>query len=407
NIPKADGGIHAWLLLASCVVFEALIWGFPFSFGVFLSYYTTHAPFSTHPNGISTIGTCSTGIMYIVALVTLHVLEAWPSIRRRCSILGLFIAVGALIASSFATHVWHLILTQGILYAIGGSFLYTPTIFYLDDWFEARKGLAFGIMWAGVGTAGLIFPFLFSTLLTHCGHATTLRIWSAVLFVLCLSLIPFLKARLPLSIPPLPRKPVSYAFFFTPTHLSLQMANILQSLGFFLPSIYLVSYCSTFDLPTASGTALLCVLNTFSAFGAVGLGWACDKWHVTTVVFVSALGSSLSVLLLWGLGTTLFVLVPFAVAYGVFAGGFSAIWTGMMKEVQRSQKQLKGEGEEPSMGTLMGVFAAGRGIGAVLSGPVSEVLLKHGGLGRKFGFGTKYGIVIVFTGVSSALCGLM
>ncbi len=63
------------------------------------------------------------------------------------------------------------------------------------------------------------------------------------------------------------------------------------------------------------------------------------------------------------------------------------------------------------MGTLMGVFAAGRGIGAVASGPLSEVLLK--GVTRvasptstEFGYGTQYGVLIVFTGVS-ALAGIV
>lgn len=67
------------------------------------------------------------------------------------SVSGLIVVVSALIASSFSTHLWHLILTQGVLYAIGGSLLYSPAAIYLDQWFVKRKGLAFGVMWAGVG----------------------------------------------------------------------------------------------------------------------------------------------------------------------------------------------------------------------------------------------------------------
>jgi hypothetical protein len=130
--------------------------GFPFSFGVFESYYINNIPFSHHPDGIAMIGTFSSGGMYLIAPITLYVLEAWPSIRRLSSISGLAVVVTALVASSFSTRVWHLVLTQGCLYAIGGSFLYAPTMFYLDEWFILRKGLAFGIMWAGVGTVGLI-----------------------------------------------------------------------------------------------------------------------------------------------------------------------------------------------------------------------------------------------------------
>lgn len=40
---------------------------------------------------------------------------------------------------------------EGVLYAIGGSLLYSPAMFYVDEWFVKKKGLAFGVMWAGVG----------------------------------------------------------------------------------------------------------------------------------------------------------------------------------------------------------------------------------------------------------------
>lgn len=52
----------------------------------------------------------------------------------------------ALVASSFSRRVWHFILTQGVLYAIGGRFLYSPAILYLDEWFVRRKGFAYGVM---------------------------------------------------------------------------------------------------------------------------------------------------------------------------------------------------------------------------------------------------------------------
>ncbi|KAE8453211.1 hypothetical protein EG329_011278 [Mollisiaceae sp. DMI_Dod_QoI] len=404
-VPPADGGKGAWMFLAGCFVFEALVWGFPFSFGVFQSYYTTHPPFSFQSNGIAAIGTCSSGIMYLIAPITLYALESWPSTRRLSSIIGLVIAVTALIASSFATRVWHLILTQGILYAIGGSLLYAPTMFYLDEWFIRRKGLVFGIMWGGVGTSGLIFPFLLNYLLTHLGYHTTLRIWALILLCLCMPLIHYVKPRLPPPSVPAPRKPISYSFIFTRSHLFLQASNILESLGFFIPAIYIPSYTTSLNLPPYTGTLVLSLLNLFSVLGAIFLGHLCDRLHVVTVILISTLGSTLSIFLFWGFGTKLPLLTCFVTAYGFFAGGYSAIWTGMMNEVRRDGER----GRNAGMGQLMGVFAAGRGVGAVLSGPVSEVLLslrkdeklKGGG----WGYGTEYGVLIVFTGVS-AFCGV-
>jgi MFS family permease len=120
--------------------------------------------------------------------------------------------------------------------------------------------------------------------------------------------------------------------------------------------------------------------------------------HVTTVITISTVGSTLSVFLLWGLATNFPLLVVFSITYGIFAGGFSAIWTGMMKEVQKDNTEAK-------LGTLMGLFSAGRGIGAVLSGPLSGLLLGSFLEGKlKFGYGAgDYGALILFTGVSAFL----
>ena len=53
---------------------------------------------------------------------------------------------------SFTTQAWQLLLSQGLLYSIGGSLCYYPTFMYLSEWFVARRGFANGICFAG--TAG-------------------------------------------------------------------------------------------------------------------------------------------------------------------------------------------------------------------------------------------------------------
>jgi hypothetical protein len=86
SLPPADGGKDALLFLVTGFIVEALVWGqcnvfhseidsrspamtlssanvlagFPFSFGVFQEYYTTHEPFSNEPSGIAIIGTTAT-----------------------------------------------------------------------------------------------------------------------------------------------------------------------------------------------------------------------------------------------------------------------------------------------------------------------------------------------------------
>ena len=93
------------------------------------------------------------------------------------SILGLFLLTSSLITASFVTRVVHLIISQGLLYGIGGALLYNPFLFYIDKWFVMRKGLAYGVFWAGTEGCSCIMPWLIDWGLEHHGFRITLRAW--------------------------------------------------------------------------------------------------------------------------------------------------------------------------------------------------------------------------------------
>ena len=119
---------------------------------------------------------------------TLAILQRYPSHRRKISIIGLVIIVVALFAASFAENVIHLVLTQGLLYGIGSALLYNPFLFYMDEWFIKRKGLAYSIFWAGTGFSGAVMPILMEWSLGTYGFRTTLRAWA--LFIVSNALDP-------------------------------------------------------------------------------------------------------------------------------------------------------------------------------------------------------------------------
>ena len=51
------------------------------------------------------------------------------------------------------------------------------------------------------------------------------------------------------------------------------------------------------------------------------IGFTSDKYDLRAVMLISMLGSSLAVLLLWGLASNLASLLSFALIYGFLAGG--------------------------------------------------------------------------------------
>jgi MFS family permease len=119
--------------------------------------------------------------MYLGGPLVFLAFQRWPVFLRRSMLIGLPTVVVAVLLSSLATQVWHLILTQGILYAIGGNLLYYPIFVFIDEWFVRRKGMAYGVMWAGSGCGGLIGPLVLHWGLAKYGVEVFLRGWAIAL----------------------------------------------------------------------------------------------------------------------------------------------------------------------------------------------------------------------------------
>lgn len=161
---------------------------------------------------------------------------------------------------------------------------------------------------------------------------------------------------------------------------------------------FLTAYARTLGFSALTGSLIVALLNTASVPGVVLLSAFCDRTNVTNVIFISALGSTLSVFLLWGLSTSLPAIIVFAITYGFFAGGFTSTYAGTVKELRRVSTGS-------DLGSIFGLLSAGRGIGNVICGPISETLLGQDPWYGKalFAYGSAYGPLIAFTGITAAL----
>jgi MFS family permease len=356
------------------------------------------------------------GIMYLDLPIITALVRLFPRQGRWSPLFGLLIICVALVMSSFATNVTQLIVTQGIFYAIGGSIAYSPSILYMDEWFVKKKGLAYGIMWSGTGLAGVIFPLLLEYLLSTYGYQVTLRLWAGLVFALTAPLAIFIKPRLPYSATTHTRS-FDLRFVVSRTFLLHQLGNVVEAMGFFLPGIYLPTYARTTlgATPFQSAMSVL-LLNVASVFGCVAMGGLIDRMHVTTCIFICSVGAAIGTFLIWGFSTTLPVLCVFCVLYGFFAGSYTSTWSGVMHDVAKNagregdssesqDSHNSGSTVDPTM--VLAFLSAGRGIGNVASGPLSEALIANMPWRGQAagGYGSGYGGLIVFTGVTAILGG--
>ena len=197
KLPPQDGGRQAWTFLVSIWLLEAMIWGFPLSFGIFQAYYSNLTLFKDERSGIPTIGALVLGVSYLGCPFANPVVFRFAKYQKSIVVLGWLLCASALILASFATHVWHLWLTQGAMYGASWVLCYTPFLIMLNDWFVKRRGLAIGILFGASGVSGLVLPFILEALLERYGFRTTLRLYAVAIVVIGGPGLFFLKARVP------------------------------------------------------------------------------------------------------------------------------------------------------------------------------------------------------------------
>lgn len=335
--------------------------------------------------------------MYMALIPNFMLLKFFPKFRAWATPTGLVIVCLALGLGSFSNNVTHLILTQGIIYAIGGSIAWTPILFYIEEWWVRRRGLAFGVTMAGLGMSGAILPVVLEWLLHSYGFRTTLRVCALTFVALNFPVLLFFKPRLPLSHASQSRS-FDMSFWTSSNYLILQSGNIIQSLGFFLPSIYLPTFARTLGASTIQSTVTVILLNGAGCIGCLCMGVAVDKYHVANCLFVASFISTMGVFLLWGFSTSLAPLYVFCLIYGGFAGSQASTWSAIVRNTKE-----KSAGADSGM--VFACLSAGKGVGNLASGPLSEALLHAGNWHAKFAYGSGYGALIAFTGATAFLGG--
>ncbi|ORY07784.1 major facilitator superfamily domain-containing protein [Clohesyomyces aquaticus] len=395
TLAPIDGGFAAWRLLLAAFVFEALLWGFPLSYGVFQEYYARIPAFKDNPY-ISIVGTSASGISYLGAPVIIPIIRRFPRYRKKMILVGWPLCIAGLVAGSFADELSTLILTQGIMYGTGFIIFYYPILSMVDEFWVRKRGMAYGLLCSASGVSGAVTPLVLQALLRRFGYRTTLKGVAVALVALTGPLIPLLKGRIQENPNASPR--TDWSFLKKRLFWTYSMSNLFMGMGFFFPSLYLPSYASSIGLGITKGALLLALMSISQVAGQFIFGYLSDKkLSLNTLIVASALVAAVATLGAWGPARSLSPLIVFVLLYGFFGAGYTAMWARMASSVS----------EEPSASQAMfGLFNCGKGIGNVLAGPIGAGLLRWSSGDVGYDVGNDVGIyksVVIFTGVSLIL----
>lgn len=380
-------GVH---VIASTFETQVLISnaGFPITFGVFQDYYSRQPEFENNSN-ISAIGAVATSIFFLGAPIASPLVRKYQRWQRHLVVGGTTICAVSLLAASFATSVPGLIATQGVMYGLGFAMQYFPVLRMLDEWFVRRRGLAYGLLFAGGALSGTVLPFLLEMLLSKYGYRTTLKGVAVAQFILIAPVLPLIKGRLPTSKNNMLRA-VNWGFFKQPLFWCFAFSNLAQGLGYFIPALFLSSFASNMGLSGTMSALVLATYNIATVIGQVSFGYVSDRTdNVLILVFASSFVSSIAAFCLWGFANSLGGLLAFSLVYGWSAGGFVVLW-------QKFGSTLSYDTQ-----TIVSLMAFGKGIGNITTAPITGALITQP-VSSEYGLG-KFQAVILFLG-ASMLC---
>ncbi|KAH7911622.1 major facilitator superfamily domain-containing protein [Hygrophoropsis aurantiaca] len=391
------------LLLVSGFLMIFHVIGINSVFGVFQEYYTS--PESNIPGAIgqdalvSLAGTIGTGLTWAGSIFVNPWMEHVRDVRI-ITMLGVFVTSLGLIMASFNTQLWHLYLTQALLYGIGSSMYYFPIMALTPLYFDAHRGFAMGLILAGSGSGGLVLAPVLNTLISRYGVGWALRILGLWNLAIGIPVALVLKKRPGFGARRGTRLGMGLAKRGTFVWQSL--GAFLQAAGNLVPMYYMTTYSSSvLGFSSSSASLVLALNNAVNSVSRVSMGVLADKVGRQNTMIMSVILSALSVLALWyDAPRTRFL--AFTILYGVYAGGYNALLPTTITEVF-------GVG---NYAAVNGVIYFVRGVGTLAGAPIAGIIL--GSHSRSVGNGfmgmdlqDKYKKVVLFDGallVAASVC---
>lgn len=229
--------------------------------------------------------------------------------------------------ASLATEVWHLLLTQGLLFGLGSSMLYFPILSAAPEYFTARRGAAMGFILSGSGIGGLLFSPSIRALISAVGPRWTLR------FLCLLNLL----VSMPIAVTASPSRfmgkrqtHVNWKLAVKPAFIFSVGASFLQAGGNGLPSTFLPDYSTALGYTAGFGATLLAISNGVNSVSRILTGYAGDRWGRQNTLILTVVLSVSSVFGFWlsstaGSGNKELWLL-FVIFYGAAGGGYNALY---------------------------------------------------------------------------------
>lgn len=352
---------QAWMMVAASFVATFTVYGIAYTFGAF--FKPMAAEFAAGPSSTSIVFSLTVCIWSLLGWPCGHFADRFGP--RPVLIAGALAIGTGLILTSTIHRLWVGYLTYSVGVGVGVACGYVPTVAVVGGWFLRRRNTALGIAVAGIGCGTLAMAPIAAALIARFGWRTT-----DVILGICASLM-LLGCAAVMKRPPVHVAPAEFRIgeaLRSPAFAILYLSSMLSSMALFVPFVFLPAFARDHGASEVAAATLVGLIGGSSVIGRMGLGAIADRLGVIRLYMLCFLVVSLSYGL-WLVASTYAALVIFAIVMGVGYGGWVALSPAVMAELYGIQR----------LGTILGAFYTGGGVGALLGPPVAGFMIEYSG----------------------------
>ncbi|XP_052782558.1 monocarboxylate transporter 13-like isoform X1 [Mya arenaria] len=351
----------AWVVAACSFALHVMTYGLAWSTGV---YQVIFLEAFVQPKSVTAwAGSLPTAVMYAIGPIA-----SMLSIKygfRPVIIGGGLLTSAGLCLSYFATSLYYLFFTFGLLTGAGLGIVYIPSISAISYYFDEKVTLASGIAASGVGVGNIVYPALIRWLVNKYDWKQSFLILGALSLHICVfgALIKPVK-RLEIT----EKQPILDITPFKKKGYVLLCVNVfLYCCGISALYVHLVAHAETIGFDADHSAALISGLGLANligrfAYGAIAQHPRCNAFvlyggsFILSGIFICLIPAT----------TNYWVILIFALCFGLLSGCFGTLLVPILISLLGLHRFANG------YGCLLIFMAAGQLIGAFLAGAMYD-----------------------------------
>lgn len=246
---------------------------------------------------------------------------------------GIIATIGLALSSFFVDNIDVLCVTYGIIYGLGASLAYTPSLAILGHYFKKKLGIVNGIVTIGSSVFTVILPPLMEYMISNYGLSGMFRVLAVFGFgiFLCGILFKPVNVTEPVTtrngVWPLLRIILGVELWKKRRYTMWALIMPVALFGYFVPYVHIKKYIQDLNFGNDINMNLpLQGLAVTSAIGRLGFGYLSDRPRINKIMIQQIMFYTIGTLtIMLAFARAFWVIVLIALGMGVCEGGFIAL----------------------------------------------------------------------------------